>query len=95
MGKGGQAHPGVEGAARVEPIDEPSRALYRILWPGEPPELVVADSVHLEGIYTVLRGTALVMGIPRHLVLRRVARHVTLEEVGEDLPKDQPSWTVG
>lgn len=67
---------------------------YRTLLAREPPELLAADRVRVEAIHTVLRRTALVMGISREIVLRRVLRHVTLEEVGEHLPPDQSSWTV-
>ncbi len=35
---------------------------YRLTTPGQPDELLEADSARVEGIHTVLRGTAYVMG---------------------------------
>ena len=42
-------------------------------------ELLQADTARQEGIHTVLRGTAYVMGRPREVVLRRVPTNVVLE----------------
>jgi hypothetical protein len=53
--------------------------VYRLHSPGQPPELLEADSARVEGIHTVLRGTALVMGRPREVVLRRVPAVVRVE----------------
>ena len=53
--------------------------VYRLHAPGQPPELLEADSARVEGIHTVLRGTALVMGRPREVVLRRVPASVAVE----------------
>lgn len=52
--------------------------LYRLTPPGD---LVEADSARQEGVHTVLRGTVLVMGRPREIVLRRVPQTVTVEQV--------------
>jgi uncharacterized protein YcsI (UPF0317 family) len=66
---------------------------YRLTTP-DSVELLQADSCRVEGAHTVLRGTALVMGRPRELVVRRVPRPVLVEEVLEeieDVPVDEPS----
>lgn len=57
---------------------------YRLIAPGEPPELLEADSARQQRGHTTLRGAALVMGRPREIVLRRVPRYVLVEEVVED-----------
>ena len=53
--------------------------VYRLHVPGQPPELLRADSARAEGIHTVLRGTAVVMGRPREVGLRRVPASVRVE----------------
>ena len=53
---------------------------YMICWPDRP-ETIEAESPTLEGNHQVLRGTALVIGRPREAVLRRVPRHVFIEEI--------------
>lgn len=54
---------------------------YRIHWPDRP-ETLQADSLRLdEGIHQVLRSTALVMGRPREVVVRRVPRDVPVDEL--------------
>lgn len=53
---------------------------YLIRWPDRP-EIVQADSVRLEGIHQVLRGTALVIGRPCEVVVRRVPTSVLVEEL--------------
>lgn len=55
--------------------------VYRLTAPGLPPELLVADYVRDEGRMVSLRGTALVMGRPREIVVRRVTREVLVEEL--------------
>jgi hypothetical protein len=55
--------------------------VYRLTPPTGPAELLKADSARVEGIHTVLRGTAYVMGRPREVVLRRVAGKVRVERV--------------
>lgn len=55
--------------------------VYRLTAPGLPPELLVADYVRDEGRMVSLRGTALVMGRPREIVVRRVTRKVLVEEL--------------
>ena len=52
---------------------------YRLTTPGQPDELLQANSARREGIYTVLRGTAYVMGRPREIVVRRVSADVIVE----------------
>ena len=58
--------------------------LYRLTPPGE---LVEADSARQKGIHLVLRGTKLVIGQPREVVLRRLPSSVTVELVddGDDV----------
>ena len=60
----------------------------------EPPELLEADSARREGIHTTLRGTVLVMGRPREVVLRRVPATVALEEVEQGPDDGQPASAV-
>lgn len=53
---------------------------YLIRWPDRP-ETVEADSARREGIHQVLRGTALVIGQPREVVVRRVPHDVLVEQL--------------
>jgi hypothetical protein len=46
---------------------------YRLTGPDNSVELLQDDSARREGIHTVLRGTAHVIGSPREVVLRRGA----------------------
>ena len=46
---------------------------YHLTAPDNTVELLQADSARREGIHTVLRGTAYVMGKPREVVLRKGA----------------------
>jgi hypothetical protein len=55
--------------------------VYRLTAPGQQPELLEADYVRDEGRMVSLRGTALVMGRPREIVVRRVPRTVLVEEL--------------
>ena len=57
---------------------------YRLTTPGQPDELLEADSARVEGIHTVLRGTVRVMNRPREVVVRRVPRSVLVELVDQD-----------
>ncbi len=61
--------------------------LYRLTPPGE---LVEADSAGVEGIHTVLRGTKIVIGQPRQVVLRRVPATVQVELVDDPRPVEAP-----
>ena len=56
---------------------------YRLTPPDQPSELLEADSARREGIHTVLRGTAYVIGRPREVVLRRVPASVLVEVVDD------------
>ena len=58
--------------------------VFRLPPPDAPSELIKADSASVEGIHTVLRGTVLVMGRPREVVLRRVPLAVIVEQVEPD-----------
>ncbi len=55
--------------------------VYRLTRPTGRAEMLDADSARVEGIHTVLRGTAYVMGRPREVVLRRVPSNVSVEQV--------------
>lgn len=55
--------------------------LFRLTPPDQPLELLDANTCRREGAYLVLRGTVLVMGRPREVVLRRVPAAVLVEEV--------------
>lgn len=55
--------------------------VYRVHHADQPAEVNEADSARREGIHTTLRGTVLVMGRPREIVLRRVAAAVLVEEL--------------
>lgn len=59
--------------------------LYRLTPPGE---LVEADSARHEGIHLVLRGTTLIIGQPRQVVIRRVPSTVIVELVDAEQPVD-------
>jgi hypothetical protein len=67
---------------------------YRLTTPDNV-ELLQADSCRVEGVHTVLRGTAHVRARPREVVVRRVPRPVLVEQVlegFEDAVVDRPSW---
>lgn len=51
---------------------------YRLSPPGE---IVEAERIVREGAFVVLRGTTLVIGKPREIVIRRVPARVTVEEL--------------
>lgn len=68
--------------------------IYRIRCPGQPPELLSADSVRVQVFTPSCAAPPLVIGIPRKIVLRRVPRNVVVEEAGQNLPIDEPTWTV-
>ena len=65
---------------------------YRLTTP-DSVELLQADSCRVEGVHTVLRGTAYVMGRAREVVVRRVPRAVLVEEVLEEAGLTS-SWSV-
>lgn len=52
--------------------------VYRLTPPGE---YVEAERVDVEGAFTVLRGSTLVIGRPRQVVVRRVPATVVVEDV--------------
>jgi hypothetical protein len=56
---------------------------YRLTAPDNSVELLQADSARREGIHTVLRGTAYVMGRPREIVVRRAPQGVRVDVVAE------------
>ena len=63
----------------------------RLTTPGQPEELLDADSASVEEIHTVLRGTAYVMGRPREVVVRRVPRDVIVAALAEPVPVEGPA----
>jgi hypothetical protein len=70
----------LRGGSRLE-HQERLVPIYRLTSPGKQPELLEADYVRDEGLMRSLRGTTLVMGRPREIVVRRVPREVLVEEV--------------
>ncbi len=82
----------------VERVETPREDDPRAHLPPHPPdgpaELLEADSARVEGIHTVLRGTAHVMGRPREVVLRRVPRRVLVALVDHAGPVDNHSWAA-
>jgi hypothetical protein len=66
---------------------------YRLTAPDGSSELLEAESCSVEGVMTVLRGTAYVMGRPREVVVRRVHRTVLVELVEGAAPAAAASWT--
>jgi hypothetical protein len=82
------AHPGASDrlstvAAEGRGLDheEPDVPTFRVTLPDQPPELLEADYLRDEGPMKSLRGTALVMGRPREIVLRRVPSSVLVEQL--------------
>ncbi len=67
---------------------------YRLTTPGQPDELLEADSARREGSHTVLRSTAYVMGKPREVVLRRVPGSVVVQQVDGLEVEDPRSWAA-
>ena len=66
---------------------------YRLTHPDGSHELLEADSARVEGIHTVLRGTAFVIGRPREVVVRRAPHSVRVEVVDAVLDQAaRPSW---
>ncbi len=80
-----------EGRADQEADPVPT---YRLTAPDNSVELLQADSARSEGIHTVLRGTAHVMGRPREVVLRRVPLSVRVAVVNELEGEDAHSWAT-
>lgn len=67
---------------------------YRLMTnPNGSTELLQADNDRVEGIFTVLRGTAYVIGRPREVVVRRVPSSVRVERVDNPPPGYSPSWS--
>jgi hypothetical protein len=60
--------------------------IYRLTPPGE---YVEAETATQEGIHLVLRGTTLVIGQPRSIVVRRVPSSTLVEVVDDDLSVDR------
>jgi hypothetical protein len=56
---------------------------YGLTAPDDSVKLLQANSARREGIHTVLRGTAYVMGRPREVLLRRLPHNVRVEGVCE------------
>ena len=68
---------------------------YRLTEPDGSTELLEAHDARVEAGYTVLRGVALLIGLPREIVVRRVPRNVLVERVDQELPtEDRPSWAL-
>ncbi len=67
---------------------------YRLTAADNSVELLHADSARREGINTVLRGTAYVMGRPREVVVRRAPQNVCVEVVDELEVEDAHFWAT-
>ena len=61
--------------------------LYRLTVPGLPAEVLAADRLAREGQHSTLYGTALVIGRPREVVVRRCPPGVLVEELYELEPE--------
>ena len=76
----------VTGTSRVEPIEEPTRAdVPQSLARRADPRRVTPTASISRSCTRPARGTALVVGLRRQMVLRR-ARKAVVEEVRENLP---------
>ncbi len=71
----------------------PTLPTYRLTNPNGSAELLQADNDRVEGIFTVLRGTAYVIGRPREVVVRRVPSNVRVERVDGLRAVDGHSWS--
>jgi hypothetical protein len=67
---------------------------YRLTHPDGSTELLEADSARVEGAHTTLYGTALVIGRPREVVVRRAPASVQVEPVDDGAAVERPSWST-
>ena len=69
--------------------------LYRLTVPGLPAEVLAADRLAREGQHATLYGTALVIGRPREVVVRRCAPDVLVELLDEPVQEtSRAAWLV-
>ena len=69
--------------------------LYRLTAPDLPVEVLAADRLAREGQHSTLYGTALVIGRPREVVVRRCAPDVLVELLDEPVPEtSRAEWLV-
>ena len=69
--------------------------LYRLSAPGLPVEVLAADRLVREGQHATLYGTALVIGRPREVVVRRCAPDVLVEMLQEPVPEtSRAAWLL-
>ena len=68
--------------------------LYRLTTPGLPDEILAAERLVVEGVHTTLYGTALVIGRPRELVVRRCLAHVRVEVVEGERETSRADWLL-
>ena len=69
--------------------------LCRLSAPGLPVEVLAADRVAHEGQHATLHGTALVIGRPREVVVRRCAPDVLVEQLHEPVPEtSRAAWLI-
>ena len=69
--------------------------LYRLSAPGLPVEVLAADRLAHEGQHATLYGTALVIGRPREVVVRRCAPDVLVERLHAPVPEtSRAAWLI-
>ena len=70
-------------------------SLYRMIAPGLPVEVLAADRATVEGPFTTLYGTALVIGRPHEVVVRRCPGQVLVELVDDQaVETSRAAWLV-
>ena len=72
-----------------------ARPLHRLSVPGLPVEVLAAERVAHEGQHATPYGTALVIGPPREVVVRRCAPDVLVERLHEPVPvTSRAAWLI-
>ena len=69
--------------------------LYRLSAPGLTVEVLAADRLAREGQHATLYGTALVIGRPREVVVRRCTPDVVVEQLHVPVPEtSRAAWLI-
>ena len=69
--------------------------LFRLTAPGLPVEVLAAKRLARQGQHATLYGTALVIGRPREVVVRRCAPDVVVERLEEPVPEtSRAAWLI-